>query len=75
MSRGIPPPATHNLKTLVEKFPPDLGVPADVADAIALTDYAVTTRYPGVYEEVEEDEYRDAMRMAECVMAWVERVI
>ncbi|MHB1013530.1 MAG: HEPN domain-containing protein [Desulfobacteria bacterium] len=75
VSRGIPPPATHNLKTLVEKFPPDLGVPADVADAIALTDYAVTTRYPGVYEEVGEDEYRDAMRMAECVMAWVERVI
>jgi len=63
------------LKTLIEKFPSDLSVPVDVSDAVALTDYAVTTRYPGAYEEVGEDEYRDALRMAERVMAWVESVI
>jgi HEPN domain-containing protein len=47
VSRGIAPPATHNLKTLVERFPPGLEVPAHVVDATVLTDYAVTARYPG----------------------------
>ncbi|MBF8259589.1 MAG: hypothetical protein HW377_1963 [Actinobacteria bacterium] len=46
VSRGIAPPATHNLKTLVERFPSGLEVPAYVVDAAALTDYAVTARYP-----------------------------
>lgn len=50
--------------------PPDLNVPARVAEAAALTDYAVTVRYPGAYEEVGEDEYHDALQTAEFVMSW-----
>jgi len=75
VSRDIAPLATHNLKTLLERFPPGLGVPADVADAAALTDYAVTMRYPGAYEEVGEKEYRDALRTAEHVVSWAGKVL
>jgi HEPN domain-containing protein len=75
VSRGIAPPATHNLKTLIERFPPDLRVPAYVVAAAALTDYAVTVRYPGAYEEVGEKEYRDALRTAERVVSWAGKVL
>ncbi|MBF8258152.1 MAG: hypothetical protein HW377_526 [Actinobacteria bacterium] len=75
VSRGIAPPATHNLKTLLERFPPDLKVPAYVVGAAALTDYAVTARYPGAYEEVDENEYRDALQTAERVMSWAGEIL
>jgi len=35
-----------------------------------LTDYAVTARYPGDYEEVTNEEYLEAMVIAERVFAW-----
>lgn len=75
VSRGIAPPATHNLKTLIEKLPPDLELPAYVVDAAALTDYAVTARYPVAYEEVDEEEYLDALRTAERVMLWAGKAV
>ena len=75
VSRSIAPPATHNLKTLIERFPPDLLLPPYVVESVALTDYAVTARYPGVHEEVDEVEYRDALQTAERVMSWAEEVL
>lgn len=75
VSRGIAPPATHNLKTLIERFPPDIALPPDLVDAAALTDYAVTARYPGAYEEVDNEEYREALRTAERVLSWAVEVL
>lgn len=49
---GISPPRTHNLKTLVELIPAACSVPDSVALAVSLTDYAVTSRYPGDYEPI-----------------------
>jgi hypothetical protein len=43
-----------------------------VKAAVALSYYAVTTRYPGHYEPVEEAEYLQALSMAKQVVAWVE---
>jgi HEPN domain-containing protein len=60
---------------LVDRFPPGLEVPAYVVDAAGLTDYAVTARYPGAYEEVDEEEYLDALRTAERVMLWAGKVL
>lgn len=40
-----------------------------------LSDYAVTTRYPGDWEPVGEDEYRQALAHAEEVWNWVVSVI
>ena len=75
VSRAIDPPATHNLKTLLEKFPPDIKAPSYVIEAAGLTDYAVTVRYPGAYEEVDEAEYQAALQTAERVMSWAEEVL
>ena len=43
--------------------------------AAGLSDYAVASRYPGVSEPVEVEEYREAVDLAEAVVYWAERVI
>ena len=68
-------PRTHNLRTLFDLLPADLAVPPDVQMAAGLSDYAVASRYPGVSEPVEAEEYREAVDMAEAVVYWAEQVI
>lgn len=50
-------------------------IPEMMWKADDLTDYAVATRYPGPSDPVTEDEYRDAVVLAEQVVRWVERTI
>ena len=47
-------------------------LPQDVKDAEVLTSYAWEARYPGLYEPVTEEEYREAVGLAEAVLAWAE---
>jgi HEPN domain-containing protein len=60
----------HLLETLEQNRIP---VPDDRKSSVDLTEYAVHTRYPGLYEPVTEEEYREALAMAECVYAWVRK--
>ena len=46
-------------------------MPNDVKTSVDLTEYAVHTRYPGLYEPVTGEEYREALAVAEGVYAWV----
>ena len=46
-------------------------IPPDVRPAVILSDYAVTTRYPGDWEPVDEDEYNEAVKLAGRVYQWV----
>jgi len=46
-------------------------VPGAVWNAKLLTDYAVETRYPGLFEPVTEEDYREAMELASRCVAWV----
>jgi HEPN domain-containing protein len=47
----------------------------EIRAAAELSDYAVEARYPGPMEPVTEDEYKEAVRMAESVFAWVQDLI
>ena len=40
-----------------------------------MSDYAVEARYPGPMEPITEDEYKEAIEMAEDVVSWVEDLI
>ncbi|MFC1669812.1 HEPN domain-containing protein [Spirochaetota bacterium] len=40
-----------------------------------LTDYSLTTRYPGDYEEIDENEYKDAIDLADMVIDWVKKLL
>ncbi|MBU1261809.1 HEPN domain-containing protein [bacterium] len=69
-------PWTHSITKLIELIEEKgIDVPEEVKESISLTTYAVTTRYPGDYESVDEEEYNEAVEIAEKVLKWVERWI
>ena len=76
LHRGIEIQKTHSLVTLLDLLEgAGLTIPSKVKDADELTLYAVGTRYPGLEEEVDEEEYGVALRQAQAVVEWVERIL
>lgn len=69
-------PYTHDLTRLLERI--DAGgrsVPAGVQRSTKLSDYAVESRYPGLAEPVTEEEYQEAVELAEQVVVWAEEML
>jgi HEPN domain-containing protein len=66
---------THNIGTLLDLIPTDIAQPDDLRDGAALTDFAVMSRYPGVAEPIGDEEYHEALRLAEAVVCWTEQII
>ena len=52
-----------------------ISLPEQIRGGAELSGYAVEVRYPGPREPVTEDEYREALEIAEDVVAWVEEII
>lgn len=76
LKRRVGFPLTHNigiLLALVERN--GIQVPEEVRRAIALTPYAIETRYPGPWPEVTESEMEEALRLAQQVLAWARRIV
>lgn len=65
----------HDIDYLMTLLPPEVAVPPDAEEIVALTSYAVMFRYPGDYEDVTEDEYCSALQAAQSVYAWAEQII
>ena len=65
---------THDLVVLCH-FIEQLGqpVPDDVKRTVRLNDYAVETRYPGLFEPVTEEDYREALDLADRCVEWVRK--
>ena len=73
---GVDFPYTHDLADLLTLVEDEgVSVPAPVLDATILSDYAVETRYPGLTEPVTEDEYEEAVAIAERVVTWTEETL
>ena len=68
-------PRTHNIRTLLDLLPEGVGVPPEVEESAALTDYAVESRYPRSNEPVDDEEYRQVIGLAGVVVSWAERLI
>jgi HEPN domain-containing protein len=67
---------THNLNTLITLIKTtEVRWDEQLDSASMLTIYAVAARYPGVLEEVTEDEYRQAIEIAELVFLWAKHLI
>jgi HEPN domain-containing protein len=75
IAHGIEPPRTHNITALINLLPPEAPLREDVLASRGLTSYAAITRYPGQAGEVSEEDYREAVRLAEAVVAWAEEMI
>ena len=72
---GISVPYTHNLKILLDLLSSSISVPPVVSSSVLLTDYAVTTRYPGEEEPLTEEDHREAVRLADAVVAWANQCL
>jgi HEPN domain-containing protein len=69
-------PYTHDLArllTLVEQA--GQTIPEQVKSAVALSDYAVEARYPGLAEPVSGEEYQEAVSLATEVVDWAESIV
>ena len=60
---------------LVELIPKKVERSPAIDEAKTLTDYAVSTRYPGEFEEVSENELQIAIRLAESILIWAKEII
>lgn len=70
----IVPLPTHSISILIEALEEHkIPVPDEVKEAVSLSYYAVTTRYPGHYEPINQREYKTALKMADTIVTWVEK--
>ena len=67
---GVEFPRTHSLRLLVDLLPVPLRTDPLLEPSVALTDYAVTTRYPGEMEAPGPTELAEAIRLARAVVRW-----
>ena len=73
---GIPFRFVHDIAELLTCLEQGgINLPEDVRLAAALSDYAVEARYPSPVEPVTEQEYRQAVALAETAVRWVEQLI
>jgi len=69
-------PRTHSIGHLIELIEKqNIEVPDEIMDSISLTAYAVSTRYPGDFEPIDEQEYLETLETAEKVYNWVRKII
>lgn len=67
---------THNIGHLLHGLERQgIEVPEAIQAAVQLTDFAWEARYPGAAEPVTEEEYRDAVGLAERVVHWAEDMV
>lgn len=74
--RRIAFPKTHAIADLLTLAQKDgIEIPEEILQASELTEYAVEARYPGLFEDVTQEDYAQALGLAERVLAWVEALI
>lgn len=72
VARDRESPHTHIIAALLQTLERDgVVIPEDIKASSDLTDYAVNTRYPGMYEPLGDAEFQEALAVAQRVVAWV----
>lgn len=71
IKKGIIFKRTHDISYLIDLLESnEIEVPDEVKKGRYLTQYAVETRYPGLYDPITEDEFEDSLRDAERIFNW-----
>jgi HEPN domain-containing protein len=74
--KKVPFPRTHALSSLLSLFEQaDMKLPEGLDALAELTVYAVSTRYPGDFEEVSDEEYRRSLTLAEMALEWADKLV
>ena len=72
---GIPFPRSHNIRILLDLIPDFLPTTEVIQEAAILTDYAVSSRYPGYNEPISREDLSTAVSLAEAIVHWVGEVL
>jgi HEPN domain-containing protein len=73
---NIPFPRTHAIEVLLDLLAnAGIEVQSNIDDADTLTQYAVQTRYPGKWEEIDSGEAERAVLMATNLLKWVNELV
>jgi HEPN domain-containing protein len=76
LNLGVRFPYHHDLAQLLDLVQKaGKPIPKTVRDASRLTRFAVVTRYPGIAEPISREEYKRAVRIAERVLRWADKLI
>ncbi|MBN2374092.1 HEPN domain-containing protein [bacterium] len=76
VSFGIQFRFVHDLAELLTLLENNkVSLPEQIRESAILTEYAVETRYPGTSEPVTEEDFKEALRIAEAVVEWAESQI
>jgi HEPN domain-containing protein len=69
-------PRTHALEVLLDLLAKDgINLLPGSDDVVILSQYAVETRYPGVWEPITVEEAQQAIKIAARVLSWVESLV
>jgi leucyl-tRNA synthetase len=69
-------PKTHSIQKLLSLLSDDYQIDDIIRRATLLTDYAVDTRYPiEISEQPDENDYKEALALAESVYSWAQEKI
>ena len=72
---GIQFRKTHSIAELLTLLKDSINIPKRVEDSVELTQYVITTRYPGDWEKVNQEEYENSLRIADDVYEWAEKIM
>ena len=76
VNRGIAFPKIHIIERLIDLLPEDVSKIPELSQSAKLSVYATVLRYPGdVSESVDEEEYQEAVRLAQAVVQWAESIL
>jgi HEPN domain-containing protein len=73
VARKIPYPYTHDINALLSGLEQHgIIIPEPLWNAVILTSYASDTRYPGIETPVTQEEYLQAVGLAQEILHWAE---
>ena len=72
---GAEPERTHHLSVLLYDLENYTDIDDEIKEVLKLYNFAVQTRYPGEYEEIEKEEYEQSIIIAEKCLSWINEKI
>jgi HEPN domain-containing protein len=72
---GVEPEFTHNIGILLDELEKFIRIPENIKEATKLSKYAVITRYPGEYDDITKEGYKESVKIANYCLEWIEKTI
>jgi HEPN domain-containing protein len=72
---GVEPEFTHNIGILLNEIEKYTKIDDTIRESMKLTNFAVQTRYPGNYDDITKEEYKEAIKIAKSCLNWVKKTI